>query len=344
MTLTLRELDDTLEPAWEDFVAQCPEATFFHRAGWRDVIGRSFGHRSYYLMALSGREVEGILPLTHVKSRLFGNALISNAFCVGGGPAARSDEARDALLGAAEDLLKTTGADVIELRDVTFTRQGWTEKSGLYATFDRPIAAAEDDCLKQIPRKQRAVVRKALKAEDLHVAIEDTLDPFYPLYALSVRNLGTPVYGRKYFAALKEVFGDACEILTVRGAGQPLCSVLSFYFRDTVLPYYTGGTLEARRRGANDLMYWSVMRRAVERGYTRFDFGRSKVGTGPFSFKKNWGFEPRPIRHVFYLKPGAEVPDVNPLNPKYRLFISLWQRLPLPVANALGPHIVRNIG
>ena len=166
----------------------------------------------------------------------------------------------------------------------------------------------------------------------------------HAVYGESVRNLGTPVFSRKYFALLCEEFGEDAEILIVEDQGAPIAAVLSFYFRDQVLPYYGGGTPEARTRAGNDLMYWEVMRRAADRGCRIFDFGRSKVDTGAFSFKKNWGFAPTPLNYEFKLRTGDAIPDVNPLNPKYRLMIETWKRLPLPVANLLGPMLVRNLG
>ena len=163
-------------------------------------------------------------------------------------------------------------------------------------------------------------------------------------YAESVRNLGTPVFSRRYFDILLDAFGDAADIVTVLDGGQPIASVMNFYFRDEVLPYYGGGTAQARQRAGNDFMYWEVMRRAAERGFRLFDFGRSKVGTGAHAFKHNWGFTPAPLHYRYKLAPGAAIPDHNPLNPKYRLFIAAWKRLPLPVANLLGPPIVRGLG
>ena len=317
---------------------------FFHKSGWQKVIEDAFGHKTYFVLAEDSTGITGVLPLTHVKSRLFGNGLISNAFCVSGGPACQDPNALTGLLDYAEELAKQTGAHYLELRDTRIDKPNWQVKDSLYFNFERPIEEDEDANLKQIPRKQRAVVRKALKTESLSFTLDDTIDDFYQLYSLSVRNLGTPVFGKKYFNLLKTEFKDDCEILTVRHEGQPVSSVMSFYFKDAVLPYYTGSVVEARRLGSNDLMYWRVMRRAVERGYSIFDFGRSKVDTGPYNFKKNWGFEPRPMPQSFYLAPGQEMPNVNPTNPKYQLFISLWQRLPLPVANLVGPHIVSRIG
>jgi len=159
-----------------------------------------------------------------------------------------------------------------------------------------------------------------------------------------VRNLGTPVFARRYFRALKAEFGEACECLVLRKDGVAVSGVLSFYFRDQVLPYYGGGSHAARALRANELMYFDLMRRASAKGCRVFDFGRSKLGTGAYAFKKNWGFPPAPLAYEYKLRRGDKLPDVNPLNPKYRLMIAAWKRLPLPLANALGPWIARSLG
>ncbi len=345
MTLSVDELGSNPEDvaAWDAFVASSSEATFFHRAGWKEVVENAFGHSTHYLLARRASKICGVLPLVHAKSRLFGNALISNGFCVAGGPAAIDEESHEALDRAALDLLEQTGASYLEYRAPARAHENWSRKDDLYVNFSRSIAVDEDENLKQIPRKQRAVVRKALKNDGLSYRLDTRLSEFYRLYAESVRNLGTPVFGKKYFAELMRVFGSDCEILTVLHDGLPVSSVMSFYFGDQVLPYYTGSRVEARRLGANDLMYWHVMRHGLSRGARVFDFGRSKQGTGPYAFKKNWGFEPEPISHEYYIANGGEVPNVNPTNPKYQLMVSAWRRLPLPIANFVGPHIVKNI-
>jgi len=175
--------------------------------------------------------------------------------------------------------------------------------------------------------------------------IDTTVERFFAMYADNQHRHGTPPFSRKYFERLMHVFGDACEIMTVVNAsGRPVSSVMSFYFRDEVLPYYAGDTVEARDLAANDFKYWELMRRACERGLRIFDYGRSKIGTGSFDFKKNWGFEPTTLNYEYRLLKRATVPQNNPLNPRYRAFIALWKRLPRGVANALGPHIVRNLG
>jgi FemAB-related protein (PEP-CTERM system-associated) len=329
---------------WDAFVDGCPETTFFHRAGWKTVIEDSFRQPCHFLMAERNGAIRGVLPLTLVRSRLFGTRLVSTGWCVGGGAAVIEDAAAAALDAAAEDLMARTGAAYIEVRDPARPHPHWPRKDTLYATFDRHTEHDEDACLKQIPRKQRAVVRKALKS-DMTWRRDDDVDTCWTLYARSMRGLGTPVFARRYFQSLKRTFGDSCDVLTVSTAeGRPLSSVLTFTFRDRTLPYYTGAAPEARSTGAADLMYYRLMRDGVEQGHPVFDFGRSKRDTGPYAFKKNWGFEPRPVLHEFRLRDGGSMPDVNPNNPKYQRLIALWKRLPLPIANTLGPWIGRQVG
>ena len=268
---------------------------------------------------------------------------MSNAFQVYGGPVATDEASRAALVDYATDLLAKTKADHLEFRSEVANTPGWLTKEGLYVTFRRDISADHEKNLNAIPRKQRAVVRKGI-ANELTTRVGHDWRTLHRVYGESVRNLGTPVFSRKYFQLLCEEFGQDAEILVVEDKGVPIAAVLSFYFRDQVLPYYGGGTPAARSRAGNDIMYWEVMKRAADRGCRVFDFGRSKEGTGAYSFKKNWGFTPTPLNYEFKLRVGDTIPDVNPLNPKYRLMVETWKRLPLPVANLLGPMLVRNLG
>jgi FemAB-related protein (PEP-CTERM system-associated) len=342
--LRIGTLDDGTKEDWDRCDDSHPDATFFHRAGWQRVIERSFGHRTHFLYAASGGAIRGVLPLVHVKSLLFGNYLASTAFCVYGGPVADSETALQALDAAAIALAEKLGVGHVEYR-YRLPREvpGWVAKSELYTTFRKAILPDPEKNMLEIPRKQRAMVRKGIKFE---LASEIAPDPsrLYPVYAESVRNLGTPVFARRYFDNLKQEFGDACETLMITHQGRDIAGVMNFYFRDEVLPYYGGGIAAARQLAANDFMYWEVMRRACLRGIRVFDFGRSKRGTGAFDFKKNWGFTPEPLHYLYRLHKSTDLPDLNPLNPKFQLFIETWKRLPLPVANAVGPHIVRSLG
>ena len=348
MAVTCRPLDPAAAPAWDRFVESMPNGTFFHRAAWADIFTRAFGHTPHYVMAQRDGAVTGVAPLVHVKTKLFGNTLISSPFCVYGGPLAVDRESFAALDAHAAEVMRSTGATATEYRFLQPPAEGWLEgewhaKDDLYVTFRKPIGPNDDANMKAIPRKQRAMVRKGID-RGLKSRTGQDVDALHAIYAESVRNLGTPVFSRSYFRLLAEVFADRMDVITILDEERPVAAVLNFYERGEVLPYYGGGTAAARTIAGNDFMYWEVMRRAAARGCTSFDFGRSKVGTGAFAFKKNWGFTPQPLLHRFRLKPGAEVPDHNPLNPKYRLFIAAWRRLPLPVANRLGPIIVRGVG
>jgi FemAB-related protein (PEP-CTERM system-associated) len=341
--VTIRPARDEDAPAWDAFVSATSDATFFHRFGWRGIFRDILRLDPHYLVAEKGGAITGVLPLVHQKSPLFGNGLIAAPFCVEGGPVSIDIESRAKLDEAAIGLMHSLDAQSTEFRSRTATRTGWAVKKDLYATFARDLSSDDEENLRAIPRKQRAVVRKALKS-GLTSHIDDNVNALFRVYSESVRNLGTPVFSKRYFAALRETFGNDCDVVVIREGAEPLSAVMNFYFRETVMPYYGGGRTAARSNGANDFLYWEVMRRAASRGYRRFDFGRSKAGTGAFAFKKNWGFEPQWLEYEYYLPPGAALPNKNPNNPKYAALIALWKRLPLPLANLIGPFLIRGLG
>ena len=343
--LTVRQFTASDRERWDAFVQACPQATFFHLSAWADIIEDVFRHQTFFLYAERAGDIVAVLPLAQVKSRLFGHALTSLPFSVYGGVAAAADcpDAVAALEAEADRIARTLGVEHLEYRNVQPRHADWPQQD-LYFTFRKDILPDVEANMLAIPRKQRAMVRKGIK-NGLVGEIDDTVERFFALYADNVLRHGTPALPRRFFEKLCEAFGDQCEVLTVvDAAGTPQSSVLSFYFRDEVLPYYAGDAVSARDLAANDFKYWDLMRRACERGCKVFDYGRSKLGTGPFSFKKNWGFEPQPLSYEYRLYKRDAVPQNNPMNPKYRMFIALWKRLPIGVANALGPHIVRNLG
>ncbi len=328
---------------WDDFVFACPDATFFHRATWQNIIKDVFRHDTYFFYAEDAGEIQGVLPLAHVNSRLFGNSLVALPFAVYGGVAANNAEAILALEDEAQKLAKRLGVDHLEFRNMKPQHVDWPTQD-LYVTFRKEILPDIEANMLAIPRKQRAMVRKGIK-NGLKSTVDRNSDRFFKLFADNVHRHGTPAMPKRYFDTLLQVFGKDCEVLTVTGPdGQLLSSVLSFYFRDEVLPYYAGDDESARHLAANDFKYWELMRRACERGCKLFDYGRSKEGTGPYAFKKNWGFEPQPLHYEYCLYKRDTIPQNNPNNPKYKLFIAAWRRMPIGLANWLGPHIVRNLG
>jgi FemAB-related protein (PEP-CTERM system-associated) len=346
MDLTIRRLpadDEAATARWDEFVMGCPRATFFHRAGWQRILREVLRHDTHFLYAEVDGRIEGVLPLARVKSLLFGHSLVGLPFAVYGGVAASSDQAADALEHAAQELARGLGVAHLELRNVTGRHAGWPMQD-LYATFRKAILPDEEANLLAIPRKQRAMVRKGI-AFGLRSEIDSGVESFFALYAENVHRHGTPGLPKRYFEALQREFGANCDVQTVRDKdGRPLSSVLSFYFRDEVLPYYAGDAQAARELAANDFKYWELMRRACHKGLRVFDYGRSKRGTGSYAFKKNWGFEPQPLHYEFCLYKRDSVPQNNPSNPKFQLLIEVWRRMPIGMANWLGPMVVRNLG
>ena len=328
---------------WDAFVETCPEATFFHRAGWKHVIEQSFGHRCYYLYVMDAGRINGVLPLTHIKSKLFGNALISNAFCVYGGPISNGRNICAKLMQSAVQLGRSLKVDYLEFRSRDRATPEWPSNSDLYVTFRRQLDTDQQKNFLAIPKRQRAEVRRAAQF-GLSCEVDDGVDRFYGVYAQSMRNLGTPVHSINYFKILNAEFGSDCEIITASHEDKAVSSLFTFYFREEAHPYYIGYTNIARELRANHFICWEAMRRACERNCRVFDFGRSKRGTGSFFFKKNWGFEPRPLHYEYKLLRRAELPMVNPLNPKFTALISVWKRLPIPLANFVGPFVARNLG
>lgn len=325
------------------FLAEHPETTAFHRPEWLDAVERATGHRTHILLSEQDGAIRSVLPLHEVHSPLFGRALVSTGFGVGGGMIGEGDRA---LFAAAQELAVRLNCPTLELRGGRLPEgEGWHGKTDSHAGFVTALAPDDDAQLLAIPRKQRAEVRRGL-GHGMEVRTGSSAEDramHYAVYAESVRNLGTPVFPKRLFDAVIDAFGNDADILTVLHEGHPLASVLSLYHRGAVMPYWGGGTYAARTMRANDVMYYALMNHARNRGCDRFDFGRSKVDTGAYHFKRNWGFTPEPLAYATWTADGQAPRDVNPLSPRYKAKIALWQKLPLGLANRIGPLIAQGL-
>lgn len=335
--------DPQASARWDRFVHACQEATFFHLSAWQGIFESTLKHDTHYLYATRNDEVVGVLPLAEVKTVFFGHTLASLPYLAYGGVASMDPEAAALLEAEANELAKRLGVAHLEIRQLSRQHADWPRLDN-YVTFRKTIEATEEANMLAIPRKQRAMVRKGIK-QGLVSRFDEGVDRFYSLYANGMHRHGTPALSKRYFADVMHTFGKACSVLTVESSqGQPLSTVFSFYFRDEVIPYYAGDDEEARDLAANDFKYWELMRDACSRGLKTFDYGRSKVGTGSYAFKKNWGFEPQLLHYEFCLYKRDSVPQNNPSNRKYRYMIETWRRLPRPMVNWLGPYVVRGLG
>jgi len=339
MSLSIRPLaTESIE--WDAFVRSTPGGSPFHLVAWKQAVEASFGHRPHYLMAIGAHGIEGVLPLFEVRGLLGGRGLISVPYGVYGGICARSAESRQLLLDHAGQLAREMGASYVELRHRAGQELDLPTKS-LYVTFARPITTDEEENLMAIPRKQRRMTRQGAKHGLRGELGMQHLEAFYEVYAHSVHALGSPVFPRRLFTAIAQEFGKECELLTIWKDGRVLAGVLTLLYEDQALPYYGGALREAFPYAINDFMYWELMCHVAHAGYRVFDFGRSREGTGPYNFKRHWGFEPQPLPYQYLLLNGATIPNVSPANPKMRLAVEAWKRAPFALTRRLGPALTR---
>jgi len=339
---TIKSLTSEAYPLWDNYVENHPEGTIFHLTKWKRAIEDAFNHNAFYYYAVSNGKIRGILPIFQLKSLFFGNILSSVPFAAYGGILADSPEIQRELLDKASAITKELNADYLEFK---FKDQNELDlpSTDTYFTFIKQLSDDHDENFKAIPRKQRRMVRIGIKSGLQALFSNDYLDEFYELFAQNVHRLGTPVYPKKWFQTLLSVFGDEAELLVIKFKDKVISGVISFYYKDIVLPYYAASFVEYRKYAPNDFQYWELMKHAVEKECRFFDFGRSKKGTGHFSYKKHWGFEPTQLHYKFLLNKLSSLPELNPLNPKYKRKIEAWRKLPLSLTKIIGPHLVKYI-
>jgi len=356
--MRIRFYQESDQKAWDEFVKRHAQGTFFHLSGWKRVVEDSFGHLSSYLLAekeesqtaerqIGGPDaresIVGVFPLFSIKNFLFGRSMVSVPFATYGGILADNYEIQRALYHEAVKLTRKQNLDYLEIRNENNPLPDLPIKD-LYFTFKKEIFPSEEENLKAIPRKTRRMVRLGMaKGLESVWGGEELLEVFYGLFSFSYRGFGTPVFSKNYLRNLLREFHESCKILIIYKDGFPLSGVLSFFFRNEVIPYYSGAYPASREYAANDFLYWTLMCIAVERDCRWFDFGRSKKDTGPFHFKKHWGFTHKPLSYQYYLHKINELPDISPANPRYNRRIELWKKLPLWLTKLVGPHIVKYI-
>jgi len=330
------------EAIWDHFVLGHPRASGYHTLAWRRVISKAFGHRTYYLMARDeGGMVQGVLPLVLTKSPMFGCFLTSMAFFNYGGVLADRADVRLALLAAAAETAKDVGAAHIELRQTEPIDTDWPARSRK-VSMRLTLPPDYETLLKAYPSKLRSQIRRAQKeGMDVRVGGEELLEDYYRVFARCMRDLGTPVYAKGFFQSILETFHKEVRLCVVSLKGIPLASGLLYGFRSTLEIPWAASDKRFSRLAPNMLMYSAVLEFACREGFKEFDFGRSSVDSGTYRFKQQWGAHPRQLYWYYWLVGGESIPELNPDNPKFKAAIFVWQHLPLPVTNLIGPHIVK---
>jgi FemAB-related protein (PEP-CTERM system-associated) len=338
---TVRLYEDRFQAAWDEYVYRHPSATIFHLTAWKRVIARALKFEPRYLFIEEQGVIRGVLPLFMVSNILLGRSLISTPIAVYGGICADDENLSRQLRLAACEMAERERVQYLELREQSPVDASGFRTKELYVTFDLELPGSVDQLLSGFPRDTRYMIRKGQKNGLQSVIDNEQLDIFYEIYSRSFSHLGTPVFSKRLFRIVLDEFRDQCELTTVWGGEKALASVLSFRFREWVLPYFGGSLVESRPLAANNFMYYEVMRRALEAGVRYFDFGRSKLGSGSYAFKTQWNMRERPLPYQFFLVRRKSMPNFSPANPKFTLAISIWKALPLPITKILGPAMVR---
>ena len=337
--------NEAIDPRlWDEYVARSADAVLYHQWGWRDVVGRTFGNAMHYLAAVEepGR-IAGILPLVQLRSWAFGNLLVSMPFFNYGGVCADSESAANALLQHAVGLARERGVESIELRHERPWNTALPSKTSKVA-MRLPLPSSADALWNSFSTKLRTRVRRTRK-EDLRPVIgrEDQLDAFHDVFSTNMRDLGTPVYPKAFFANILRRFPEQTWITTVYLGELPVAAGFLAGFKDRLEIPWASSLRSHNRLAPNMLLYWTALEFACQRGYGVFDFGRSTPGEGTYVFKEQWGAKPQQLYWYYWLPDGKPMPQVNPHNPKYHAAIALWQRLPLPLTRMLGPRLVNKM-
>jgi len=326
---------------WDRFLDGQPSASNYHRWGWRRVVESSFSWPTYYLLAEEDGAVRGVLPLVWQKSWMFGSFLSSMPFFNFGGVVAETPAAERALVEEAVRLAQQLNADHLELRHRHDCRLPLPVKTGKVAVV-RQVCADPEQLLRSLDKKVRADVRKSQKAGFIaEFGGDEFLEDFYRVFAINMRDLGTPVYSRSFFHEIRRVFPDDTWICRVRLGHETVAAAFLSGFRQTLEVPWAASIHKYLPLKPNMFLYWNLLCFAGQKGCQMFDFGRSTVGSGTHKFKMQWGGEEVPMYWHYWVRGGAGLPEVNPHNPKYRLAIWAWQKLPVWVTRRIGPPIVR---
>jgi len=328
--------------AWDTYVLNSPITSGYHLSGWRRVIEEAFGHRSYYLSAQDEHgAVQGIVPLVLLASRVFGRFLVSLPFVNYGGLVATSSDACRVLEGGAIEQARALDAAHIELRHERPIETSWVSIERK-VSMRLSLPGSYELLVKAFPSKLRSQVRRAQKEGMIaRVGGRECLDEFYVVFSRCMRDLGTPVYAKDFFAKVLEVFPKEARICIVSHGGVPVAAGFLYGFRSSLEIPWAASDKRFNKLAPNMMLYGAVLEYACQEGFQVFDFGRSSPDSGTYRFKEQWGAQPHQLYWYYWMGEGRQVPQLNPQNPKYALAIRAWQNLPLAIANLLGPHIVK---
>ncbi len=340
-SVMIHDFDPGITSEWDLFVASHPHATPFHSTAWMRALESVFSYENRSLYARTAGKITGILPLFLVSNWIMGRCLVSSPFADYGGVLAADEATWQALVARAVDIGSAERVGFIELRHKEASPHPGFYQRDLYVGFEAELRPEVESQLRSLPRDTRYMIRKAQKAGLEARYGLDQLSEFYHLFTLNWRRLGTPVLPREWLQRLAHEFQTEADLVIARLHGRPVAGVFSFVFANTLFPHYCGASPEANVLAANNFIYWELMRRSIEQGVRRFDFGRSKKNTGAYQFKTSWNTEIRPLQYQVAMVRRKTAPNFSPANPKFAVASKLWSYMPLQASTWLGPRVVR---
>lgn len=329
------------EASWDRFVINHPDGTFFHQTGWKRVLERTYGYQPLYYFAERAGQITGVAPSCLVSNWLAGQCLISLPFAVYGGVCASDPESEQALLDELERLAEERQVQYLELRNRKRPLLKGYHANPRYATFTIDLGPDAEALYQSFPKDIRYMIRKGQKAGLRCERGFHQLSDFYKLLTLNLRRLGTPAFPRALFENLIAEFPGRVDLTLVYSQDRPVAGGMSFFFRDSMQPYYIGSDEAAKSLAANNFLWWELIKLGVEKGCRTFDFGRSKRESGNFDFKKKWNPRIEGLDYQVRLVKRRGMPNFSPANPKFGLATALWKKMPLGLTRVLGPRVVR---
>lgn len=329
---------------WDQFVNAIEHSSIYHLSAWRDLIAGLFGHESYYLCSRNATgAINGVLPLIRLQSRLFGDYMVSMPYFNYGGAIGVDRSIEESLMSRASEIAQHKNVTHIEFRDLALRESDWALRSDKI-TMVLDLPDTEEELWKALGSKRRAQIKRPLREnpEVVSGGIE-LIDDFYSVFAINMRDLGTPVYPKIFFESILQAFPDKAKIVSVRMQGESVGAAFLLGFQNKLEIPWASTLSKVNALGVNMLLYWEVLKFAIEQNYKQFDFGRCTEGSGTHKFKKQWGAQAQQLYWHYWLPEHAELPQLTPNNPKYKAAIAVWQRLPVWLTNILGPHIVKNL-
>ena len=336
--------DASHDALWNAFVEAAPHASFYHRAEWRGINERCFGHRTCYLAALQGGRIVGVFPLVRLSSLMFGTIACSLPFVNYGGPVAEDESIDRALLEAASEVAREWRVDYLEIRsrrDLGSEYPGSDHKVSMTVDLERDPEAV----MARYKRDHRYDIRRAAKnGFTVRFGGAELLDDCYEILSESWRDLGTPIFRKDYLRAIVDTFPQSTRLCVAYAEdGTPAAAAFDGAHRDTLEGMWLGTRTEFRKQSVGYVLYWELIKHGCEAGYVRFHLGRSTVESGGEQFKKKWNAHATQLHWHYILKAGRDIPQLNVANPKYRLAMAIWRKLPVMVTQQIGPIIARSI-